>query len=84
MYEIYIERKAERDLKKLELDIFHRVISNIKTLSKNPKPPGSRKITGSKNDWRVRVGNYRIIYEVDDRAKTVKVMRIRHRRDVYR
>ncbi len=84
MYEIYIERKAERDLKKLELDIFHRIILNIKTLSKNPKPPGSRKITGSKNDWRIRVGNYRIIYEVDDRAKTVKVMRIRHRRDVYR
>jgi mRNA interferase RelE/StbE len=84
VYEIYIERKAERDLKKLELDIFHRIILNIKTLSKNPKPPGSRKITGSKNDWRIRVGNYRIIYEVDDRAKTVKVMRIRHRRDVYR
>ena len=53
-------------------------------LSLNPKPPGCRKITGSKSDWRIRIGDYRIIYETDARKKAVKVMRIRHRKKAYR
>ncbi len=84
MYEVYLERSAERDLKKLPSEAFHRIIPNLKALADNPKPPGCRKIMGSKNDWRIRIGAYRIIYEVDEQAKAVKVMRIRHRREAYR
>ena len=84
MYEVYLERRAERDLKKLPSEVFHRIIPNLKALADNPKPPGCRKIMGSKNDWRIRIGSYRIIYEVDEQAKAVKVMRIRHRREAYR
>jgi len=84
VYEILLEQAAERDLKKLPSEMFKRIIPKIKKLAGNPKPQWSRKITGSKNDWRIRVGDYRIIYEIDARAKNIKVMRIRHRKDVYR
>jgi mRNA interferase RelE/StbE len=84
VYEVFLERRAERDLKKLSQAIFYRVIPQIKELSENPKPSGCRKITGSKNDWRIRIGDYRIIYEIDEKEKAVKVMRIRPRREVYK
>jgi len=84
VYEILLEQAAERDLKKLPSEMFKRIIPKIKELAENPKPQWSRKITGSKNDWRIRVGDYRIIYEIDARAKNIRVMRIRHRKDVYR
>lgn len=84
MYEVVLERRAERDIKRLPEETFYRIVPQLKALSENPRRPGCRKITGSKNDWRVRVGDYRIIYEIDEREKAVKVMRIRHRRDVYR
>lgn len=57
MYEILLEGRAERDLKKLPAEVFNRIVSNLKALAENPKPPGSRKITGSKNDWRIRIGD---------------------------
>ena len=84
MYEVCIERTAERDLKQLSADNFHRIISSIKSLSENPRPRGCRKISGSKNDWRIRVGDFRVIYEIDDKGKAVRVMRVRHRRSAYR
>ena len=83
MYEVLLERRAERDLKKVSQGTFYRIIPKIKALSENPKPAGCRKITGSKNDWRIRIGDYRIIYEIDEKEKAVKVMRVRHRREVY-
>jgi len=83
VYEVLLERRAERDLKKVSQETFYRIIPKIKALSENPKPAGCRKITGSKNDWRIRIGDYRIIYEIDEKEKAVKVMRVRHRREVY-
>jgi len=68
--------------------MFNRIIPHLKALSENPKPPGCRKITGSKSDWRIRIGDYRIIYEIDVSKKVskkvVRVMRIRHRKEAYR
>ncbi len=84
MYDIFIEQRAERDLKALSAEEFHRIIAAIKTLAGNPRPSGCRKISGSKIDWRIRVGSYRAIYEIDDKARAIRVMRVRHRRDVYR
>lgn len=83
MYEVYLERTAERDLKKLQPQKFHRVIQIIKSLAEDPRPHGCRKISGSQNDWRIRVGDYRIIYEILDKTNTVNVMRVRHRREAY-
>jgi mRNA interferase RelE/StbE len=82
VHEIYLERKAERDLKKLDPTDFDKIIEQIKALSGNPRPAGCRKIRGSVNDWRIRAGTYRIIYEIDDTNKVVKIFRIRHRKEV--
>ena len=74
-----------RPLPRLLMEVTRFLLELLRrALSENPKPSGCRKITGSKSDWRIRVGDYRVIYEVDEQEKAVKVMRIRHRRDAYR
>jgi len=83
VHEVLLERAAERDLKALSPAVYDRIVSHLRALSQNPRPAGCKKITGSRSDWRIRIGDYRI-YEIDDRAKVVKVMRIRHRREAYR
>lgn len=84
MYDIYIEKAAERDLKKLPAADFERIIPHLKSLAEDAKPPGSRKISGTEHDWRIRVGTYRIIYELNEKEKVVSILRVRHRREVYR
>lgn len=84
MYEVLLERRAERDLRRLAADVFTRVVRVLKALRDEPRPHGCRKIVGSTSDWRIRVGDYRIIYEIDDRAAVVRVMRVVHRRESYR
>jgi len=83
VYEVYLERAAERDLKRLPVETFHRIVPRIRALAENPRPPGCRKLTGSDNDWRIRIGVYRVIYEVDESEEVVRVFRIRHRREAY-
>ena len=84
MYEVLIERSVERDLKSLPNSLFHRIVPRIRALADNPRPSGCHKLAGSKNDWRIRIGDYRVVYEIDDVRKVVRIFRIRHRRDVYR
>jgi len=84
MVEVYLERAAERDLKRLSVAYFQRIIPHIKALAEDPRPPGCRKIVGSERDWRIVVGDYRVIYEIDRKERAVRVMRVRHRREVYR
>jgi mRNA interferase RelE/StbE len=84
VYEVLLERSAERDIRRLTAQVFQRIIPHIKALAEDPKPPGCRKIAGSKNDWRIRIGEYRVIYEIDEHAEAVKVMRIRQRKEAYR
>ncbi len=84
MYDVLLERKAERDLRRLSPVVFKRIIAGIKKLANNPRPGACRKISGSQNDWRIRIGNYRVIYEVDDKTQIVKIMFIKHRKDAYR
>ncbi|PYK37447.1 MAG: hypothetical protein DME49_11575 [Verrucomicrobia bacterium] len=61
-----------------------RIVRAMNALSRNPRPPGCRKVSGSENDWRIRVGDYRVIYEIADANRIVRVNRIRHRREAYR
>jgi len=84
MYRILLERGAERDLNRLSSEIHDRVITAIRALGGNPRPAGCRKLLGSKNDWRIRVGDYRVLYEIADAIRIVRVNRVRHRREVYR
>lgn len=84
MYEVYLEAAAERDLRRIPAQVFHRIIPRIRDLAKNPRPPGCRKLAGSESDWRIRIGEYRVVYEIDDSEKAVRVFRVRHRREAYR
>lgn len=84
MFEVLLERNAEKDLRRLPQSIHDRIVGAINALSRNPRPAGCRKLTGGENDWRIRVGNYRVIYEVADANQIVRVNRVRHRREVYR
>jgi mRNA interferase RelE/StbE len=84
MYSVLLERAAERDLSRLSAEIHDRVVTALQQLGINPRPPGCRKLVGGQDDWRIRVGDYRIVYEIVDETRTIRVNRIRHRRDVYR
>lgn len=67
MYEVYLERAAEQDLRRLPAEAFSLVMQRLRNLAHDPRPRGVRKISGSQRDWRIRVGSYRILYEIDDR-----------------
>lgn len=84
VYEVYLEHAAERDLRRLPPAEFQRVVAYLKALADDPRPAGCRKLSGSKSDWRIRIGDRRVLYEIDDKARVVRVMRIRHRREAYR
>ena len=84
MYRVFLERGAEKDLGRLTAETHNRVIVAIQTLAKNPRPPGCRKLAASASDWRIRVGNYRVIYEIADEIRIIRIMRVRHRREVYK
>ena len=80
MYSVLIERAAEKALAKLSAEMRQRTIATIKAFAENPRPSGCRKLTGSENDWRIRVGDYRVIYEIADEIRVVRI----HRREAYR
>jgi mRNA interferase RelE/StbE len=84
MYRVLLERSAEKDLARLSGELHERIIPAIHALANNPRPNGCRKLAGGKNDWRIRVGDYRVIYEISDAILIVRVNRVRHRREVYR
>ena len=83
-YGITFARSARRELETLDASIVRRVISRIEGLAQDPRPPGSRKLQGEQNLWRIRIGDYRVIYSVDNRQRIVDIVRIRHRREAYR
>jgi len=60
-----------------------RIVPRLEHLGAVPRPPGCKKLRGGDKEWRIRVGDYRIVYTIDDRARTVEVTRIAHRGDVY-
>ena len=83
-YRIEFSRRANREFGKLPSQILSRIRPRIESLSLNPRPKDSKKLAGSENVWRIRVGDYRVVYEVYDRILFILVVRVAHRRDVYR
>ena len=84
MHQVVIERRAERDLRDLTPQVRDRVSNAIQALAKNPRPVGCRKLVGAEDDWRIRIGDYRVIYQIADSVRIVRINRVRHRREVYR
>lgn len=84
MHNVYLESRVKKELDDLDKSIFDRIIREIKFLAHNPHPAGCKKIVGSKQSWRIRVGDYRVVYEIDDQQSQVRILRVRHRKEVYR
>lgn len=85
MYKITFKKSAEKEIQKLPSSIVTRIVPVIEGLSKNPKPSGSKKLQGSKeNIWRVRVGDYRVIYLIAEEVRIVEVRKVGHRKDIYK
>lgn len=83
-YELQISRRALKTLAAVERRDQQRIRALIELLADNPRPPSCTALVGAKNVYRVRVGDYRVIYEIRDRQLRVLVIAIGHRRDVYR
>lgn len=85
-YRIEIERSAARELARLELAVRRRVRRKIEALATDPRPRGAKKLQGSgaRSLWRVRIGDYRIVYEIRHDVLVVVVVTVGHRREVYR
>ena len=82
-YDILIIRRAQKELSVLPQVIYGKAKNAIRKLGDQPRPGGSRKLSG-RNGWRIRVGEYRILYEIDDDKRSITILHIGHRRDVYR
>ena len=82
-YEIYLERNAQKFLSKTSKDSRDKIIFTIQQLTDNPRPAGCKKLTG-REAWRIRVSDYRIIYEIRDKELVILVVDIGHRREIYK
>ena len=82
-YAIVFARSARKELEALDSPVVERVIARIEALAHDPRRAGARKLRGAGNLWRVRVGDYRIVYGLDDRRRVVDIVRVRHRREAY-
>lgn len=75
---------VHKQLQQLPRQVFSAALRAIIAFTHNPRPVGVKKLVGSRNDWRIRIGEYRIIYEVNDTAKMITVLQVEHRRNAYR
>ena len=82
-YEVILKRSAEKELDRLSGSVCERVTRRLEELEENPRPMGIKKLT-DEDSYRIRVGDYRVLYEIDDAAKKIQVFAVRHRREAYR
>ncbi len=82
IYKISILRRAQKELADLPKTEFGRIRGAIFDLSENARPIGCKKLVG-REGWRIKIGNYRVIYEIEDNAKQITVLHVGHRRDIY-
>jgi mRNA interferase RelE/StbE len=83
-YEIIIKPAAEKGLDRIPKTNRRRIADALEGLRNNPRPPGVLKMSGAENLWRIRIGDYRVVYEIHDDRLIVLVLRVAHRKDVYR
>ena len=83
MYTLKILPEAQKDLNQLQYKIFNNIKNTILRLAANPRPYGAIKLTNEEG-YRIRIGDYRALYRIDDKRKEIFIYRIKHRREVYR
>lgn len=85
MYLILFKKSAEKELEKLPNQTIRRISKIIDSLAVNPRPVGAKKLEGQKESlWRVRAGDFRIVYLIEDTVKIVEIRRVGHRKDIYK
>jgi mRNA interferase RelE/StbE len=83
-YEIQWKHSAEKDLRGIDRQFITRLLEAIDSLSDDPFPSQHRKLYGSESSYRIRIGDYRVIYQVDLEKKIIVIYHVRHRKDIYR
>jgi mRNA interferase RelE/StbE len=83
MYKISLTRRAEKDLKSLDRSMKNRTVTAITALADDPRPPGCKKIQSEEGVWRIRIGDWRIGYTINDSSQEIIVIRIVHRKEFY-
>mgnify|MGYP000406148117 CR=1 FL=1 len=83
-YHVEIARSASKDLRGIDRKWIPRIVEVIEALGLEPRPSGCKKLMGSDHTYRIRIGDYRVVYEIHDDTLIILIVRVRHRRDVYR
>jgi mRNA interferase RelE/StbE len=83
-YEIRVVASAHKQLDKLSADVKERILRSLFNLEKEPRPANSKKLKGHRGEYRLRIGDYRVIYEIDDGNKVLIVLKCMHRGEIYR
>ncbi len=84
IYRVELTRAAARQVRRLPAETRERILARLEALAEDPRPPGVRKLAGTEDGYRVRLGAYRILYRIEADRLVVLVMRVGHRREVYR
>ena len=82
-YAVEVKLAARKELDGLPDSVLARVVRHIESLGDLPRPAGCKKLKGYRDQWRIRIGDWRVVYLIDDTLKRVSIVRIAHRRDVY-
>jgi mRNA interferase RelE/StbE len=83
-YHVEWKDSASKELKRLDRSVIPRIVAAVDDLAQNPFPQGCRKLRGGGESYRIRVGDYRVVYKVAERRLVIEIVRVRHRKDVYR
>jgi mRNA interferase RelE/StbE len=84
LYEVQLKPNAQKFLRKLDSKTFNRILLSINNLKDNPYPYGYKKLVGLENTYRIRIGDFRIIYSVESQRLIIMIITIAHRKDVYK
>jgi mRNA interferase RelE/StbE len=84
IYKIEWKRSATKELQKLPRQMISKIVAAVDSLSSNPYPQGVRKLVSTENSYRIRVGDYRVLYNIVENKLIVEIIRVGHRKDIYR
>lgn len=83
-YKVQWKASAKKELRRLPNEVIPRIITAVEQLTSEPTPPGCRKLVGSSHTYRLRVGDYRILYSIQQLKLVIEIIRVAHRKDAYR
>ena len=83
-YAVQLAKSAAKELRALDAPLFRRILAKIEALAGDPRPSGCKKLVGGGDNWRIRIGDYRVLYSIDDMTRVIDVSAVRHRSEAYK